>query len=240
MNKMLALWVVAAACIAWAGAASGEPDTQATLRMSWGTCEPQLADVLFILPTTYTLVLSAAGLTPGPAADDHTGTDVGLVVEPLAGSAFPDAWRFDAAGCQTGAAVSLSNAELDPGCPTLKGTAPVAITYVGPYDETAGSLAIRLATTYDVRSPAAGQRYTLWQVTFDMTKAMAGPGTAGETCGGADGRLRIRLAFADLFTARGVAAAFLTAPGDLADATWNGALVPTVTTGWGRLKGLYR
>jgi hypothetical protein len=241
MNRMLALFAVGLACTACAGTASGQGDTQATFRMSWGTCEPQFANTFFTGPTGYNLVLSAADLTPGPTADDHLGTDVQLVVEPGAADGFPDAWRFDELGCQPVDAVTLSNAPLNPVCPAMTGPRPLAITYIYPLDEATNSMRIRLAIVYDDVSPAPNTRYTIWQVTFDMAKAVAGPGTPGVTCGGADRQMRIRCDFAQLATIRGVLASFRTAPGDLDYVTWNmGAPVRTEPATWGRLKGLYR
>jgi hypothetical protein len=241
MNKTLLLFAAGVACVACAGTASGQTDTQATFRLSWGTCEPQIADVPFTGPTAYNLVLSAADLSPGPAADDHLGTDVQLVVEPSAEGSFPDAWRFDELGCQPIDVVTLSNARLNPACPAMTGLNPLSITYIYPLDEATNSVWIRLAIAYDTMSPAPNTRYTIWQVSFDMANAVVGPGTPGVTCGGADRQMRIGCAFAKLATIRGVLAAFLTAPGDLDYVTWNmGPPVRAVSATWGRLKGLYR
>jgi hypothetical protein len=208
--------------------------------MSWGTCDPQVVDAVFTGPGVYDLVLSAAGFTPGPTADDHTGTDLELVVQPIGAGGLPDAWRFDDLGCQQSGRVAVSGAALNAECPALAGPNPIAITSVSPFEDAAGVVRIRVACAHDTRSPTPGTRYTLWMVSFDMTSADAGEGTPGATCGGADRHVRIGSAFAELSTLRGVAAAFQTAPGDQATVTWNESLVPTGATTWGRVKGLYR
>jgi hypothetical protein len=136
--------------------------------------------------------------------------------------------------------LSFSSGPLSKSCPALRGANPLAITAYF-YDPEAMTAPIRLGIAYDAVSPAPGTRYTMWQLSFDMTNAVTGPGTPGVSCGGADTQLHITCTEATLSTMRGESAPFHTAPGDVDFVTWNvGPPVPAVAATWGRLKGLYR
>lgn len=241
MNKMLVLLYTGAACLGGAGVAWGQTSTQATIRMSWATCDPQNVDALFIGPTPYTLVVSAADFAPGVTADDHLGTETLLAIVPTAGSDFPDAWRFDEpGGCQTGTQLFCTSAGMGKTCPGINPASSWFSLY--GFDPATNQAWLRLARAYfEVYSPEANRRYVLWQVSFDMSYAVVGAGQLGMTCGGADTQVRIVCAQALLYTARGDAVPFQTAPSDLDHVTWNmGPPVQTVSATWGRLKGLYR
>jgi hypothetical protein len=238
MYRRITLPAVGVVCAVLAGAAAAYGGTHSTIRMSWDTCDPQTREIRFTGPTSYRLVFSAADFTPGPTADDNVGTEIEFLVYP---AGIPDAWRFDDEGCQTGSQIIFSSSGLSGVCPALKGGNPFAITHYG-FEPLSRVARVRLLDVYDTLVPAPNTRYTVWQVTFDMAYAVAGPGAPPETCGGADVPVLIALQFATLLTLRGESAALQTAPGDLSYVYWNHETGPvnTLPATWGHLKGLYR
>jgi hypothetical protein len=198
--------------------------------LSWNSCTPQVADKAFTGPAIYKLVISATGL-----GVPNIGHDSNLLIGPAA----PDAWRFDDAGCQTGSQIAISGAAFAKTCPTILGGAPLPITQYG-YDPVSKFCALRLAVAYNDVTPVAATRYTLWQVSFDHTYSVAGPGAPGETCGGANQGLALDLEFCQIGQSSGTLDILQPCAGD-ARCTWNGGpVVPTIPASWGKVKGLYR
>lgn len=243
MKRVLVLLAAIAACLAVAGSAQAQ-DTQATVRISWDNCDPQVVDKVFGAAGPYTMVLSATNFTPGAGADDNVGHDTNVDLRPYpAGSTVPDAWRFDDIGCQTGSYLTYSTNAVNKSCPSLKGLNSLTITnyYVPPAENYA---AMRLAITYDTFSPPAATRHTMWQVIFDHTYSVAGATNPGTDCGGVEVPMCIGPTFSLLLTLRGVAAQFGTQAGDTPYITWNTPPtcdgVPSVPSTWGKVKGLYR
>lgn len=200
-------------------------DATVHTRLSWGTCSPQVANQAFSGPGLYTLVLSASGVSISNYGHDST-----VHIQP----AVPDAWRFDAAGCQTDNRLNLQVASVD-SCPAMKGTNSLVITdYSLDLD---GSAELRLSIVYDDLITVANQRYILWKIGFDHSNSVTGSSGPG-TCGGADRQLNFgvltQIGLTDghyLFPAM--------EPGD-ALCTWNAGNTRTQPTTWGKVKALYR
>ena len=240
MRLALALSALATAGLAAAGPAFAQATTQATIRLSWDTCDPQRPDTVFAGPLSYRLVISVANLTPGYWADDNVGTDLTLAIASEDGAEVPDAWRFDETGCQTPIYYDCQPRALSAECPAMVGPRPLKLTTYG-YDPATRSCSLRMANTYDPFSPAPGQRYTLWQIWFDMQYAAAGAGIPGEICGGAEKPIRISLVSAEMLPVNGYTVSFHPTPGDRSYLRWRGEPpVATASVTWGRVKGLYR
>ena len=221
------------------------------LRLSWGTCSPQVQNANFAA-ATFNMVVSARNLT---AADANVGTDVTVYVGPNV----PEAWRFDDAGCQTGSQITFNPAALSKACPVMKGANSLTITNAA-YDPagTAGPrLNIRLAITYDTFTPAPGTEYTLWQVGFNHAFSAAGTDADPNTCDQGDLPQCIGatkgVSTTDpqtnpsiLLAATGIPVPFLYASPDDEFLTWNSIAaggcnpVPALPATWGKVKGLYR
>src|SRR5262249_47177909 len=136
-------------------------DSGAYIRLSWGTCSPQVSQQNFQGPGVYTLVASARGV-PLP----NSGHDTQITITPDV----PDAWRFDDAGCQGTGRLNLKAEALGADCPAMIGTNPLVITsyYLEP-----GSAGLRLAISYDRMVTDPNQRYVLWKIGFDHTHSVS-------------------------------------------------------------------
>jgi hypothetical protein len=215
------------------------------VRLSWGTCDPWVANKSFGSPP-YVLVYSIYGV-----GDVNAGCDSQIRIRHLSSggsSAVGDAWRFDDAGCQAGEA-SLSDLALNRGCPAFRGPAPLAITQFA--NEADGSETLRLAVAYDDFTPSAGTRYTAWIVTFNHSNSSAGPSPSDHsTCGDADLCENFSFDFAKILVLTGQTIALTDCDSDMSQgapagtlATWNGGCASGGTaekSTWGKVKGSYR
>jgi len=106
----------------------------------------------------------------------------------------PDAWRFDAGGCEGPGLFTLSHlapAAVAKTCPSFQGTLPSLQIKDYAFDPATNRVRIVLANAYPnngLGNPAAtnpAQRYFLANDHFDLTFAVAGPSDpAAGTCGG--------------------------------------------------------
>jgi len=230
-------------------------------RLSWGTCDPWVADDCWQGPGHYPLVASVYGLKSLPMV----GTDVqirirGVIRRGHCFDGYADAWRFGEGQCEGPGRIAFSRSSPQPSCPTLAGDNPLLIAqeFVDPDN----SLAIRLAETHDPITPDPLQRYHLWSVTFDLTRASVGPSPADlSTCGDIDAGANLSYDFAYVLQLPNTGVPLRNCdyvplnPG--ASATWNGGIgicddfapttprtngcgpVPTQPSTWGRVKATY-
>lgn len=106
--------------------------------------------------------------------------------------ALPDAWRFDAIGCQTAAGITIDHLTgSSKACPAFMGAVTPNFQLKDyTYNAGTGVAETFLANAYPAGgagNPAAtnpAQRYFLARWTFDHTYSVNGPSTPGETCGG--------------------------------------------------------
>jgi streptogramin lyase len=200
-----------------------------TVRLSWNSCDPQRSDTSFSAAGPYTLVVSAVGI--GGSNNAH---DTRLVIGPTV----PDAWRFDAGGCQPDGRLQMLPDAFAPECPALVGLGPLAITDFS-YDPDLHLANVRLAIAYDQMDAVLQQRYTLWKIVFDHTSSLAGADGNPATCDHAGSPVNME-ATTQVVLSTGAYQNLQRDPGDKI-ATWNGGVgVPTRPTTWGRLKALYR
>ncbi len=104
----------------------------------------------------------------------------------------PDAWRFDANGCQGSPFVRILITPPAGTCSALWGSGPepnsLKFLAHGPLDGVSPPGAMRLVTavTYPgtLQVPDSAQRYFMFAVRFDHSHSVSGPGVPGVTCGG--------------------------------------------------------
>jgi hypothetical protein len=183
--------------------------TQPRIRLSWDNCDPLVTDKSFVGPGPERLVLSATNVSGAYAAHDHT-----IRVSPQ----LADAWRFDDAGCQGASQIAISSAAASKTCPPMQGVAPLGITaYL--YDPATGDAFLRLANTFNDFAADPTRRYTLWVINFDHSYSVAGPGSPGSTCGGAEQSLNFDVVNSEFLLSTGELIHPL--PGET-HVTWNG------------------
>jgi hypothetical protein len=158
-----------------------------TIDLSWHGCSPIIPHADPPGPAPMSLYVSAIG-----QAEPHQAYEFWLTLRTVEGG-FPDAWRFDAEGCQGPGRVQIEHFVVIPTktCPNFQGAAAsyqirefkAAPEFLG---QPAGTYVAYLANTYPAgattTNPAA--RYFLGAVVFDHTLSESGPGTPGVTCGG--------------------------------------------------------
>lgn len=166
------------------------------LGLSWGNqCAPVISDANPAAGESVTITAFVERhLVP------HHGYQVHVVLGRGDGTV-PDAWRFDAKGCNGGVAVAIlstPSAALAKSCPPFhQGTAGFVVSGTA-YEkhEQRGHhqfiLRAFLGVSYPVELvPNPDQRYFLAQFNFDHLNSVTGPTTPGVTCGGLEESLCI-------------------------------------------------
>ncbi len=174
----------------------------------------------------------------------------------------PDAWRFDASGCETSAFVIVnaqSPAALSKTCPSFQNAggahAGLSITdvsfYPAGHQYASTLMAITVANSYPAGNlPANGSKYFLMDAEFNLSASSVGP-TPGDnsTCGGLENEICFNLAQADWLATDGstqtdwlfhggASGDWVTAGTSPFAGSCQGTPAQTVT--WGRVKGQYR
>ena len=178
--KRLALTLAALAVIVMPDPANGTPGTGAVLLAVDGCTGPIEQTVL----PGQSFSIYASVLGQSQAA---TGYQVSLLFGVGSGRPLPDAWRFDASGCQGPARLTMEHlAPSSKTCPNFVGTAPTEQSEVFEYDPATGLAATRIAVrlTSGSNAPNPAQRYFLARWIFDHGASVEGPGTPGVSCGG--------------------------------------------------------
>ena len=207
------------------------------VRLSWGTCDPVVQNLDFTGPGQIaTMVLSALG-TGSP----HKGYRFKVLVS----SGLPDAWRFDADGCNVGQ-LSLNTAGLSKACPAFQGTNPLPIFNYGYEVDGAGTATYDVLNAYnEVLAPNAGTRYTVFQGLFNHAFSNTGPRDPALECGNAEQPICFALVHTEFLNPDltiipfGVENDFLTWQ-DAGNSTGCPGATQNEATTWGRVKGLYR
>lgn len=250
----LVRWITCALILA---AASPEiaPAAPGVIDLSWGNCSPVVADVASGTQTA-SLIASVLG---------NDETHVAYQVRFLMADAtrhVPDAWRFDAAGCQGSSLVTMNHipvGALAKTCPAFQGIG--ASIQIRDYDFVPpGSQLLKseirgvLANTYPSgMTSVATQRYFLAEFLFDHQFSAEGPGTPGVTCGGLETPMCFVLfwgppeihgsAGTSSFIRQSDGVELYFQPGNIA-VTVNGfhgcPYVPAARSTWGQVKGAYR
>jgi hypothetical protein len=210
---------------AMAGAAQAQ-----LIHCGWNSCDsnPNVnhTDPPHVAPGTYNFVVSIIG-----ADAPLIGTSMLIDIYP----GVPDAWRFDAGGCQGPDYVAFSSSSFSKTCPTLRGTNPLPVPFYG-YDPGTQRANIALFNSHDTFDPTPAQRYSIWVVSFDHQYSVPGPGVPGSTCGGKEVPLALELKNIAYNRADGN----VDRPQGDTYCTWNQGPVATEKSTMGRVKAQYR
>jgi hypothetical protein len=169
--------------------AAGSPARAAhgVVDLSWHTCSPVVAHVEN--PATGPLFLVASVLGNDQTHDAYQVRFV--LASPW--RTVPDAWRFDAAGCQGSDLLiihHLAPSNLVKACPSFQGTSPSIqikdYSFMPPGSGIATTVMRGvMASTYPAgRTSLPSQRYFLAAFIFDHTFSVPGATTPGTNCGG--------------------------------------------------------
>lgn len=168
-----------------------------------------------------------------------------------------DAWRFDPAGCQGSALLTLDHITSSKTCPSFQGTLASVQVKDFSFDALTGKAKISLYDAYPNNpspgAPPAGnplatnpaQRYFLGRIQMDETYGVVGPSDPGLTCGGLEVGTCFHLTSQTWLDLNGneipwaVASEFVTANDPNNSSHCPGA-TPAQATTWGSLKGQYR
>lgn len=256
MRKLLTLLAVFT-CLT---AATVSHAANGTVDLSWGTvCTPVVSD---ITPTAgdASLMISEIGND-----QTHNAYQVYFILG-SASKSVPDAWRFDAAGCQGSSLITINHlppAAASKSCPAFQGaSASIQIKDFSFLSPTSGyaSTMMRgtLANTYPATfTSVGGTRYFLAQFIFNHLFSVTGAGDPPNTCGGLETPMCIALLQGPAAGSPGAVEAgttsYLLAPSGVEVpfdrgannfATVNGLggcpTVPVQATTWGQIKSQYR
>jgi hypothetical protein len=215
-----------------------------TVDMTWDGCTGPV-DKTTNVAAPYSIFVTVIGHDEG-----HKGYDVRIIYG-NASQQVPDAWRFDANGCEGSSLVTMDfNSKA---CPRFQqnssgNVGPITkVEFSPPFDPYPVTLMRALfAWVYspDVTAVNPGTRYLLVRIGFDLSQAVPGPGTPGITCGGFEEPMCFRLSNASFLDTNNVEKLFNRSNPMLA-VSFNGAgvcpgAVPAKPATWGSIKGQYR
>jgi hypothetical protein len=218
-----------------------------TVDLSWNACAPIVSSIVSPAAGPLSLYVSEIGND-----QEHGGYQVRFQLA-TPGNTVPDAWRFDAAGCQGSFRLSMEHfapPEVAATCPAFLGSAsPVHIHEYSFFPPGVGfpttTMRGLVAVAYSpVQTSLPQQRYFLARFLFDHTRSIAGPTTPGTTCGGFDSPLTIQL----LIGMQDAGQCSYWLPGPQLELPFDGgnttvtvnAAVPAGPATWGRIKSQYR
>jgi hypothetical protein len=158
-----------------------------TVDLTWGvTCTPIVQNITTTATQT-SMIASVSGND-----QTHSGFEVNFLIGSAAHTV-PDAWRFDADGCQGASFIQINH--LPPGtavktCPAFFG--PISVLQIKEYKfieppsvYDATLIKGALSNAYpNGNTTLAANRYFLAQFVFDHSFSVNGPGTPGTDCGG--------------------------------------------------------
>ncbi len=175
------------------------PAARADVWLGWsGGCTPPPFEIESYSTADHVLTVSIDGISV-----QANGIDITLAIFNRCfgeGDFIPQAWRFDPAGCQSGAlrvehpASFGGCAGLPPGPndPMLELVSVSNVTeYVGRegFPHTYPVVYVRVAHTFPTTVLLEGQRYVVARIHFDMSNTVAGADPTGQACGcGSTGR----------------------------------------------------
>ena len=226
-----------------------------TVSLSWDSCAPIVTNIESPAPGPVNLFVSVTGND-----QTHKAYEVHLLIHGT-DDQVPDAWRFDAAGCQRMARIAMYG--LPPtfvakSCPAFSGAAPSVLqireykfvpqeSY--PYYHFPSTwMVCTFASAYPAgNTTIASQRYHLVNIVFDHTSSIAGPDSPLLSCGGFERPLILTLGWYRSMFENGLLALYQRSDGPEfrfdrggnETVVVNGSL-PAVGTTWGQVKSAYR
>ena len=237
MKRVLSLLALSALSLAVAMPAAAQ---RGSVSLTWTQCDPVVQNLDFTAPgQVANLILTATG-----AEDMHKGWRFRVLVGENLTDPLPNAWRFDADGCNVGQ-LSLNTAALNKACPGWQGTNPLPIFNFGHEADKPNTATLDMLNAYDTADPVAGTIYTVWQALFNHTFSDVGPQDPALACGNAETQICFWLFYTEFLQPDLTFGPFDSIGNDYV--TWND---PGNTNGcpnvqnqnstWGRVKGLYR
>lgn len=161
----------------------------------------------------------------------------------------PDAWRFDADGCE-GSTLIEQQVTVRRTCPAFMHYGAGAlqirkVSFSSPTDPYATSLmSVLLANVYPSVTANPDTTYLLERVRFDLSYAVPGVGDPPNTCGGFEQGMCFKLTWATYLDLAGTEISFGRARQPILSVTVNQpsacAGLPARATTWGAIKGQYR
>jgi len=161
----------------------------------------------------------------------------------------PDAWRFDADGCEGGTVIFQDvTSKL---CPPFSQNAAGALqikkvefsAIFEPYATTLMKVLLANAYANSPVTPVAGTRYLLERIGFDLTAAVPGAGSPPVSCGGYEQPMCFKLSYATWLDVNGAEIPFNRSSPTLS-VSFNGPsacpAVPVQPKTWGAIKSQYR
>jgi len=210
-----------------------------TVDLSWDGCTGPI-DKDVTTPAIVNLFITELGHD-----QPHKAYDVRIIYG-NATQTVPDAWRFDAEGCEGTSLITQDvTSKL---CPPFWQNAAGAlqikkVEFSPPQDNYEESLMrVLLANAYqDVNTVVPTTRYLLEVIKFDLTSAVVGAGSPPATCGGLEVPMCFKLSYATWLDLAGNEIPFNRG---VTQVSANGATacpsVPVRPKTWGAIKGQYR
>jgi len=214
-----------------------------TVRLNWNPC------------TTGPVVTSVG---PGDAVmmwatvygheESHRGYEIRVTLQSPTGSSFPDAWRFDDAGCQDPSfgLLFLSPLASTPFCPRFMQSASTPVTIQNyTYDGLTDGANIVVAAQYPtVASSNPAVRYAVFSARFEHAFSTVGPTVPGESCGGLSTPICIAVTKAEWIRSDGFVLPFTIQPNAITINDPQGlvcaAATPARAATWGTIRQMYR
>jgi len=233
-RRCIALLTLALGCIGGANAhAAG------TVRLNWNPC------------TTGPVVTS---VDPGGTVmfwatvyghhEAHKAYEIRVTLQAPTGTPFPDAWRFDAAGCQDSILMFLNPTAATPFCPRFVPPGASAVTHYD-YDGVTDGANITVAVQYPT-VPAADPavRFALFSARFEHLFSTVEPTVPGVSCGGLSTPICIAVTKAEWVGADGSVLPFNIQPNAITINDPQGlvcaAATPVRAETWGTIRQMYR
>ena len=252
MRRLVVIPLLAALALSLGATSRGDPIPgydPGTVSFTWDACDGPLKKSTSA-PGIYTAIVSVLG-----TEILHKGYDLKFVYGD-GSQTVPDAWRFDAAGCQGSTFISidyLASKTIAKTCPSFMQDSPYPLSikraeFVPPFEPYASTLMwVELATSYPegVQAVDPATRYFLGGLKFDHTYSVVGAGDPPNTCGGLETPMCFSLYEARVVDDTGLEYQFARDPyfptltfND--DSAVSCGAVPARATTWGQVKAQYR
>lgn len=223
------------------------------LDLSWDACSPIVSHAPSVTPGgTISLYASVTGHDV-----PHKAYNVTLLYGNPTTASSPDAWRFDASGCNQGLMWRIDHlapAEVAAACPTFQGNLPsfqIKDLNLVPAILGLPTTLMRLVlwnaypagNTVDVDP---NRRYFLGRFFFDHSASVNGPTIPDEACGGLETPMCFTVYEGEYVTLDGYIGQFRTGGTRSLSISGSGPLgdclgpVPAQSTTWGQIKSQYR
>ena len=236
-RRCIALLTLALGCI---GGSNGH--AAGTVRLNWNPC------------TTGPVVTSGG---PGDAVmfwatvygheESHQGYEIRVTLQAPTEMSFPDAWRFDDAGCQDPSLglLNINPLASTPFCPRFSQTFNAVTIQSYTYDGATDGANIAVAAVYPTAATTdPALRYSLFSARFDHAFSTVEPTVPGTSCGGLATPICIAVTKAEWTRSDGVVLPFTIQPNAI---TFNdpqglvcAAATPARAETWGAIRQMYR